>query len=89
MRAEAELRLLTRAGPDSLLDFIDLLLDIPAMAVRAANGGLLFPVNVGRQTLVFFAVAVVKVSPPTRLRAQDWPTSHGSRGPYCRGTLTT
>ena len=70
MRAEAELGLPTRAGADSLLDFVDLLLDIPAMTVWAADSGLLFPVNVGGQSLVFLAVAVVEMPPPTRLSAQ-------------------
>ncbi len=70
MRTEAELSLSTRAGADSLFDFVDLLFDIPAMAVRAADSGLLFPADIGRQSLVLFAIAVVKMSAPTHLIAE-------------------
>ncbi len=66
-----EFALLARAGANSLLDFVDLLFDVRAMAVRTANGGLLFPMNVRRHPLVLFAIAVVKRASPSGLVAQD------------------
>jgi hypothetical protein len=65
--------LLARSSSHALGDFVDLLTDLPAMAVRAASHRLLFPANIRRQPFVLFAVAIVEESAVPHLMPHHEP----------------